>query len=80
MAASPGGGTVPRVFATADAEVPVRHVGLRFRLDPTKVHAGLFARSAGARRFSFYQAVAAIHANHQAWAAQCDTGVDQKLR
>ena len=78
--AGSGGGTVPRVFATADAEVPVRHVGLWFRLDPTKVQAGLFARSAGARRFCFNQAVAAIHPNHQAWAAHCDTSGDQKFR
>jgi putative transposase len=54
----------------------VRLSGLSFRLDPTHVQAGLLTRAAGARRFSFNQAIARIHANSQAWAAQRDAGVE----
>jgi hypothetical protein len=52
----------------AGAQARVRRYGLTFKLDPTNVQAGWFARSSGARRWCFNQAVSLIEQNHQQWA------------
>jgi putative transposase len=58
----------------------LRREGLSVRLRPTNVQRGVFARAAGARRFCFNAAVAAIHDNHSQWAAEEAAGVPKAER
>lgn len=58
----------------------VRRYGLSVRLDPSRVQAGGFARAAGARRFAFNQAVAAVRANHSLWVGQAAAAVPKADR
>lgn len=71
---------MPTMVERAAQQAQVRRYGLAFKLDPTNVQAGWFARSAGSRRWCFNQAVALIAENHKQWASERDADVDSKLR
>ncbi|HEY3238097.1 MAG TPA: transposase [Acidimicrobiia bacterium] len=58
----------------------LRLEGLSVRLDPTNAQRGLFARAAGARRYCFNVAVAAIRDNHAQWSAEVAAAVPRPER
>ncbi|MBK5305186.1 MAG: transposase [Frankiaceae bacterium] len=64
----------------ARPQARLRRYGVSFKLDPTNMQTGWFARSAGSRRWCFNQSVALIAQNHAVWQAQRDAGIDAKER